>query len=258
MNSTKRTALITGATAGIGEATAKRLAANGFNLILTGRRMERLEMLGRKLKEEYDTRIITLPFDIRDKGQVSKALDSLTGCWENIDVLVNNAGLAAGFEHINEGSIDDWEQMIDTNIKGVLFITRIVSNRMIYQNGGHIINIGSIAGVQTYENGAVYCATKHAMHALSQGMRIDLLSHNIKVSEIRPGMVNTEFSSVRFHGDDNRAENVYRGVTPLTGDDIASIIEWLVNLPPHMNVNDIEVMPTQQANSFYVNRKNEL
>lgn len=250
-----RVALITGATSGIGKATALRLAKNDINLILTGRRRDRLQALKAEIENEYGVEVVTLAFDIRDKEAVATAVDSLPEEWKAIDILVNNAGLAAGFEHINEGVIDDWEAMIDTNVKGVLYITRIVSNLMIPRGHGHIINLGSIAGVMTYENGAVYCASKHAMHALSQGMRIDLLSHNIKVSEIRPGMVNTEFSTVRFHGDTEKADKVYTGVRPLVGDDIASIIEWLVQMPVHMNINEIEVMPTPQANSFYTYRK---
>ena len=250
-----KTALITGATSGIGQATAVRLARMGYRLILTGRRKERLEALKIELERDCKAEILPLHFDVRDQAAVALALESVPEAWLQVDVLVNNAGLAAGLEPVNEGSLSDWEAMIDTNIKGVLYVTRIISNRMIARKSGHIINIGSIAGTQAYANGAVYCASKHGMHALSQGMRIDLLPYNIKVSEIRPGMVNTEFSTVRFHGDQQRADNVYKGVEPLVGDDIAAIIEWLVSLPPHMNINDIEVMPTQQANAYYTYRK---
>ena len=249
-----KTAIITGATSGIGRATAIRLARLGYRLILTGRRQERLETLKTQLEQKYGAEILILCFDIRNQPAVASAMESLPEAWRAVDLLVNNAGLAAGLEPINEGSLDDWEAMIDTNVKGVLYITRIVSNGMIARRSGHIVNIGSIAGTQAYANGAAYCASKHALHALSQGMRIDLLPYNIKVSEIRPGMVNTEFGTVRFHGDRQRADNVYKGVDPLTGDDIASIIEWLVGQPPHMNVNDIEVMPTQQANAYYTYR----
>lgn len=246
-----KTALITGATSGIGEATARRLGALGYRLIITGRRSHRLEQVKRSIEAESAVEVLALTFDVRERGAVERALGGLPEAWKDIDVLVNNAGLAAGLEHINEGDPDDWDRMIDTNVKGLLYVTRQVAPLMVARHTGHIINIGSIAGRETYENGAVYCASKHAVNALSQGMRIDLLKHGIKVSQIRPGMVNTEFSTVRFHGDQARADAVYTGVTPLTGDDIARVIEWLVSLPPHMNINDIEVMPSRQADAFY-------
>lgn len=190
-------------------------------------------------------------FDIRDVEQVNQSLERI----ERVDVLVNNAGLASGLEHISDGDYADWDAMIDTNIKGVLYTTRCVSRKMIAAGSGHIINIGSIAGVQVYENGAVYCASKHALHALSQGMRIDMLRHNIRVTEVRPGMVETEFSTVRFHGDTTRAANVYQGVDPLTATDIARTIAWVVAQPPHVNINEIEIMPTQQASAYYTHRR---
>lgn len=246
-----KTALITGATSGIGEATARRLGALGYRLIITGRRSHRLEQVKRSIEAESAVEVLALTFDVRERGAVERALGGLPEAWKDIDVLVNNAGLAAGLEHIDEGDPDDWDRMIDTNVKGLLYVTRLVAPLMVARHTGHIINIGSIAGRETYENGAVYCASKHAVNALSQGMRIDLLKHGIKVSQIRPGMVNTEFSTVRFHGDQARADAVYTGVTPLTGDDIARVIEWLVSLPPHMNINDIEVMPSRQADAFY-------
>ena len=246
-----KTAMITGATSGIGEATARRLGALGYRLIITGRRSHRLEQVKRSIEAEYAVEVLALNFDVRERDAVERTLGSLSKEWTNIDVLVNNAGLAAGLEHIDEGDPDDWDRMIDTNVKGLLYVTRQVAPLMVARRTGHIINIGSIAGRETYENGAVYCASKHAVNALSQGMRIDLLKHGIKVSQIRPGMVNTEFSTVRFHGDRERADAVYTGVTPLTGDDIARVIEWLVSLPPHMNINDIEVMPSRQADAFY-------
>lgn len=243
-----KTAIITGATSGIGKATALRFAKLGINLILTGRRAERLDQLKKELEASFPmVRVKTLCFDIRDRHQVEMQDFMLFG---SVDYLVNNAGLAAGLEHIDQGDPRDWDAMIDTNVKGVLYITRIVSQKMVAQKSGHIINIGSIAGIQTYENGAAYCASKHAMHALSQGMRLDFLSHGIKVSQVRPGMVETEFSQVRFHGDTQRAANVYKGVTPLTGDDIASVIEWIITQPEHVNINDIEVMPSAQANAY--------
>lgn len=250
-----KTALITGATSGIGEATALRLAALGYRLILTGRRSHRLETVKRKIAADYGIEVLPLTFDIRERAAVEAAIAGLPEAWRQIDILVNNAGLAAGLEHIDQGDPDDWDRMIDTNVKGVLYITRQVAPLMIASgHGGHIVNIGSIAGRETYENGAVYCASKHAVNALSQGMRIDFLSHGIKVSQVRPGMVNTEFSTVRFHGDRERADAVYNGVTPLTGDDIARVIEWIVTLPPHININDIEVMPDRQADAFYTYR----
>ena len=251
-----RTALITGATSGIGEATARRFGALGYRLILTGRRSHRLEAIKRAIETEHKTEILALSFDIRERAAVERTIAGLPDTWKQIDILVNNAGLAAGLEHIDEGDPDDWERMIDTNVKGLLYITRQVAPLMIASGGGHIVNIGSIAGRQTYENGAVYCASKHAVNALSQGMRIDLLKHGIKVSQIRPGMVDTEFSTVRFHGDKARADAVYKDITPLTGDDIARVVEWIATLPPHININDIEVMPDRQADAFYTWRSN--
>lgn len=251
----KKTALITGATSGIGAATARELAAAGYNLVLTGRRTDRLQQLSDALEEQFSVKVHPLGFDIRDRRQTESAVEALPESFRQIDLLVNNAGLAAGLEHIDQGDTNDWEQMIDTNIKGLLYITRIVAQGMIERGqGGHIINIGSIAGRQVYENGAVYAATKFAVHALSEGMRIDFLSHGIKVSEVRPGMVETEFSLVRFHGDQQQADGVYKNVTPLTAEDIARVIAWIADLPAHVNINDIEVTPTQQANAFYTHR----
>ena len=246
----KKQALITGATSGIGRATALRLAKEGYAVIATGRRADRLATLRAEI-EAAGGRCTTLAFDVRSEEEVRRNLSPL----ENIDLLVNNAGLAAGLEHIDRGSTADWNAMIDTNVKGLLYVSQIVARKMIAAGGGHIVNIGSIAGTEPYENGAVYCATKHAVHAISQSMRADLLSHGIKVSEVRPGMVETEFSVVRFHGDRTAADNVYRGVEPLTGDDIAEAIAWIAQLPAHMNVNEIVLMPSQQACQYYVHRK---
>lgn len=246
----KKQALITGATSGIGEATARRLAADGWAVIATGRRKERLDTLRQEIESDGG-QCRTLAFDLRDEKACHEALDDL----ERVDLLVNNAGLAAGFEHLDQGSTTDWNAMIDTNIKGLLYVTQIISRKMIAAGGGHIINVGSIAGTEPYENGAVYCATKHAVHALSQAMRADFLADGIKVSEIRPGMVETEFSIVRFHGDRAAADNVYRGIEPLTGNDIAEAIGWIAQLPAHMNVNEIVLMPSQQACQYYVHRK---
>lgn len=251
----RKTALITGASSGIGEATARLLAEEGYNLILTARRSANIRELKRELKEEFEgIEIVSLSFDIRDRQQCEAAIENLPQKFRNIDLLINNAGLAAGFKHIDQGDTNDWDSMIDTNIKGLLYVTRIVSNIMIAQGGGHIINIGSIAGTQPYENGAVYCASKHAVHALSQGMRIDLLSKGVKVTEIRPGMVETEFSLVRFKGDKDRADSVYQGLEPLMAEDIAETILWAVMQPQHVNINEIEVMPTAQANAYYTHR----
>ena len=254
----EKTALVTGASSGIGTATARALARLGYDLVITGRRTDRLQKLNDELEREYGVKVHVLGFDIRDRFQTEGALSSLPDRFREVDLLVNNAGLASGFEHLDEGDPHDWERMIDTNVKGLLYVTRVVSGWMIRRGkGGHIVNLGSIAGTQAYENGAVYCASKHAVHALSQGMRMDFLSHGIKVTEIRPGMVDTEFSTVRFHGDKKRAAEVYRGVEPLTGDDIAGIVAWVVSLPPHVNINDIEVMPSQQANAYMTFRKQE-
>lgn len=251
----RRTALVTGATSGIGRAAAHRFAADGWDVIVTGRRAERLKMLKKELHEEYGVHVLTLAFDVRDPHQVEAVLGTLPSRWRRIDVLVNNAGLAAGLDHIDRGDLGDWERMIDTNVKGLLYVTRIVSPLMVERGEGHIVNIGSIAGRQVYENGAVYCGTKHAVNAISQGMRADLVSHGIRVTEIRPGMVETEFSEVRFHGDSERAAKVYEGVEPLTAEDIAEAIMWAVNLPPHVNIDEIALTPQQQANAFLTYRK---
>ena len=246
----KKQALITGATSGIGRATALRLAAEGYDITATGRRAERLETLRREIEAAGGR--TALVFDVRSEAEVRKFLSPL----ERVDLLINNAGLAAGLEHIDQGDTADWDAMIDTNVKGLLYVTRVVTPKMVAAGDGHVFNIGSIAGTEAYENGAVYCASKHAVHAISQSMRADLLSSGIKVTEIRPGMVETEFSEVRFHGDKERADRVYDGVTPLTGDDIAEAIAWAAQLPAHMNVNEMVLMPSQQAGAYYTYRKN--
>lgn len=252
MTPEKKVVLITGATSGIGEATARAFAEEGYKLIITGRRSERLAALKAELKEQFGAEVYLASFDVRDKAMCDAALEALPEAFADIDILVNNAGLAAGLEHINQGDVSDWNAMIDTNVKGLLYITRAVSNRMIARGkGGHIINLGSTAGTQVYENGNVYCATKHAVHALSHSMRIDLLRHRIRVTEIRPGMVETEFSVVRFHGDKERADGVYRGLKPLTGDDVAEAIVWAAMQPDHVNISEIVLTPTAQADSYY-------
>jgi 3-hydroxy acid dehydrogenase/malonic semialdehyde reductase len=251
----KRTALITGATSGIGKATAILLARNDFNVIITGRRKNMLGEVKKIIESESSAEVLPVCFDIRKYDEVMTALESIPDKWKNVDVLINNAGLAAGLDYIHEGSITDWEQMIDTNIKGLLYISKKVSGWMINNRAGHIINIGSIAGKEVYEKGNVYCATKFAVDALSRGMRIDLVSHQIKVTCINPGMVNTEFSVVRFKGDRERADKVYEGVTPLYAEDIAEAILFAISRPPHVNINEMLIMPTAQAAATIVSRE---
>lgn len=246
-------ALITGATSGIGRATALKMAGNQYDVIITGRREDRLAELRNDIQKSYDARVHILTFDIRDRDAVEQAIDSLPDEWKNIRVLVNNAGLAAGLDHLQDGAIDDWERMIDTNVKGLLYITRKVAPMMIEKEDGHIINIGSMAGKEVYEKGNVYCATKHSVEALTKAMRIDMLKDNIKVTSISPGLVETEFSLVRFKGDKEKADKTYKGYTPLTGDDIADVVVFTVNMPAHVNLNNIEITPRAQANSFYKN-----
>lgn len=246
---------ITGATSGIGKSTAEIFAKNGHNLIITGRREDRLKELKSRFETNHKISVTTLCFDIRDVKAVEQAVDSLSAGNKKIDILVNNAGLAAGLSSLQEGNLSHWERMIDTNIKGLLYATRFISNLMIANGKGHIINIGSIAGKEVYANGNVYCATKHAVDALNKGMRIDLLPHNIKVTAINPGMVETEFSIVRFDGDEDRAKKVYMGLQPLSPDDIAETIFWVANRPAHVNINDLVIMPTAQATATNVNRK---
>lgn len=247
----KRIALITGATSGIGRATALKLAQHNFDIIINGRRIELLQELEKEIKEQSDAKVYILHFDVRDNDQVVKSINNLPKEWKNIDVLVNNAGLAVGLDHIYQGTIDDWERMIDTNIKGLLYVTRKVSPIMVERKQGHIINIGSIAGKEVYENGNVYCGTKHAVDAISRGMRIDMLKHKIKVTAIHPGMVETEFSLVRFKGDKERADKVYQGFEPLVGEDIADAILYVLTRPEHVCINDMIVMATAQATATY-------
>ena len=244
--------LVTGATSGIGEATARAFAEKGYRLVITGRRGERLEALKAELEAQFGAEVLALVFDVRSEEECNNAIANLPEEFSQIDILVNNAGLASGLEHLNEGSSEDWNAMIDTNVKGLLYITRAVSNRMIERGkGGHIVNLGSTAGTQVYEKGNVYCATKHAVHAISHGMRIDLLRHRIRVTEIRPGMVETEFSVVRFHGDKQRADGVYKGLQPLVGKDVAEAIVWATSQPSHVNISEIVLTPTAQADSYY-------
>ena len=242
--------MITGATSGIGRATARVLASDGHHLILTGRRRERLDALRDELTRDYPNgHFLTLAFDVRSREAVDEAITNLPTEWQTIGTLINNAGLAVGLEPLHEGNPDDWERMIDTNIKGLLYVTRAVAPGMAARRAGHIVNLGSIAGREVYPGGAVYCATKHAVRALSQGMRQDLLPYGIRVSLICPGAVETEFSIVRFKGDNQRAASVYDGYTPLTADDIARTIRFALNAPAHVDLQDILVMPTAQADS---------
>jgi len=252
----RKIALITGATAGIGAATAEILAENGYHLIITGRRKELLDKLKNELTVKFKSDVLVLSFDIRDRGQTEAAIDSLPKSWENIDALINNAGLAAGLAPIQEGSVDDWDQMIDTNVKGLLYITRKIAPMMVKRGSGHIVNISSIAAKETYENGNVYCATKHAVDALTKGMRIDLVKHNVRVTSISPGMVETEFSIVRFKGDKARADKVYEGLIPLSANDVAEAVWFALSRPAHVNINDMLIMPTAQASITNVVRKN--
>lgn len=247
-------ALITGATSGIGEATAIEFAKHNYNLIITGRRAGRLIELAKNITQEYDVQVKTLVFDVRIKTSVDEAMDSLEAGWKKIDVLVNNAGLASGLDPIQNGDVADWEKMIDTNVKGLLYVSKSVIPLMIANKKGHIVNISSIAGKEAYANGNVYCATKHAVEALTKSMRIDLLKEGIKVSSVSPGMVDTEFSQVRFHGDTKRAEEVYKGFEPLHAEDIAETIWFIVSRPAHVNINDVLIMPTVQASAVYVNK----
>ena len=248
-------AMITGATSGIGLGTAKALASEGFNLILTGRRNERLENIKKEIEEKYKVKVLILCFDVRNQSEVEKAVSSLSAEWKNIDVLVNNAGLAVGLEPIQEGLLEDWERMIDTNVKGLLYVIRAVSPMMCSRKSGHIVNICSTAGKEVYPNGNVYCATKHAVDALSKAMRQDMLPYGIKVTNICPGAVETEFSLVRFKNDEARAAKTYEGMTPLNGDDIANLIRFAVTLPAHVCINDLVVTPTAQANATNIIRK---
>ncbi|WP_231463226.1 MULTISPECIES: SDR family NAD(P)-dependent oxidoreductase [unclassified Pedobacter] len=248
-------ALITGATSGIGEASAHIFAQNGYNLILVARREERLKKIAHHLEDKYAITVQQIVADVRDKNNITTLFEALPADWKNVDVLINNAGLSQGLEPIDKGNTDDWDTMMDTNVKGLLYVTRVVSNWMIPNQSGHIVNIGSIAGLEVYPNGNVYCASKHAVDALTKAMRIDLLPHKIKVTSINPGAVETEFSVVRFKGDADRAKKVYENFEPLIADDIADAIWYAVSRPKHVNINDMLVMPTAQATGTIINRQ---
>lgn len=250
----KPTAFITGATSGIGRATAVSLGKHGYRIIATGRRQERLDELKQELEKE--TEVHLLNFDVRAQPAVEKAILSLPESWQQIDLLVNNAGNAHGLSSIEDGSLEDWEAMIDINVKGLLYVSKAIIPQMVERKSGHIINIGSIAGKEVYPNGNVYCASKHAVDAINNGMRIDLNKYGIKVSQIAPGLVETEFSLVRFKGDEERASGVYEGYRALQPEDLAELILFIATRPKHVNLADVLVLPTDQASSTIVNKKN--
>ena len=249
-----KTVLITGATSGIGLGCARKFAENGDRLILTGRNAEKLEAIKGEL-EEKGSQVLTLVFDVRDRAAATEAIESLPEQWRDIDVLVNNAGLALGLEPEYEGDYEDWETMIDTNIKGLLIMTRLVVPRMVARNSGHVINIGSVAGDAAYAGGNVYCATKSAVKALTDGLRIDVANTAVRVTNLKPGLVETNFSNVRFHGDHERADKVYQGIKPLTGDDIADVAVFAANAPEHVQVAEVLVLATHQASGSVIVRK---
>jgi NADP-dependent 3-hydroxy acid dehydrogenase YdfG len=246
---------ITGATAGFGKACAEKFAAGGYDLILTGRRQERLEDLRQTLENTYGIQVLSLAFDIRDFNACEKAVSSLSGHWKNISILLNNAGLAMEMAPIDEGEISDWETMIDTNIKGLLYISRLIIPLLKEKGHGHVINIGSTSAKDVYPGGGVYCATKHAVGALSEAMRIDLLPYGIKVTAIHPGAAETEFSLVRFKGDEKKAKDVYNGYTPLHAEDIAAVVYFCATQPPHVCINDLVVTATAQANALFFHKQ---
>lgn len=246
---------ITGASSGFGKACAEKFAANGYKLILNARRADRLKDLSEELKARYSSNIITSVFDVRDQLAVQHAVNALPEEWKAIDVLVNNAGLALGRDYFEEADLEDWNIMVDTNIKGFMYVAKAISKLMAARSQGHIINMGSVAGKLVYEKGNVYCATKHAVDALSQAMRIDLLRHNIKVTAIHPGAAETEFSIVRFKGDEQNAKSVYSGIKALTAEDVADVIYYTTTLPAHVCINDLVLTCTQQADGIYIYRK---
>jgi NADP-dependent 3-hydroxy acid dehydrogenase YdfG len=249
----RKTIFITGATSGIGKAVARKFAENGHSLVITGRRKILLEELAKELITTFNVEVLPLCFDVRILKEAEEAIANLPEKWGKPDVLVNNAGLAVGLNPIHEAVVDDWERMLDTNVKGLLYMTRLISPLMVARNQGHIINIGSVAGKEVYPMGSVYCGSKFAVDAITKGTRIDLVSHNIKVTQVAPGAVNTEFSLVRFKGDKTRADNVYNGFQPLTAGDVAEAVYYVTTLPAHVNINDLVLMPTAQASAvnFY-------
>ena len=247
--------LITGASSGIGTACARIFAGAGAKLILAARRLERLQQLADTLIKEFGIEIHLLQLDVRDRNAVEEAISTLPPAWSDIDILINNAGLSRGLDKLHEGSFQDWEDMIDTNVKGLLYLSRYIVPGMVSRDHGHVVNLGSIAGHQTYPGGNVYCATKAAVRAISEGLKQDLLGTRVRVTSVDPGMVETEFSNVRFHGDAERANKVYQGVKPLTADDVADVIFFCVTRSPHVNINEVVLMPVDQASATLVNRR---
>jgi len=245
---------ITGATSGFGKACALKFAAHGYDLILNGRRKDRLDDLQTSIQNKFNIAVCTMAFDVQSQEEVFSAINSISGEWQNIDVLINNAGLALGRDYFEEANLDDWNTMLDTNVKGLVYTTKALLPFMIKRKQGQIINIGSVAGKEVYEKGNMYCASKFAVDALSQSMRIDLLRHNIKVTSIHPGAAETEFGMVRFKGDEKTARSVYDGLTPLSAEDIADVIYYCTTLPPHVCINDLVITCTQQAGTHYFHR----
>jgi 3-hydroxy acid dehydrogenase / malonic semialdehyde reductase len=250
----RKIVFITGATAGFGEAAAYKFAANGYDLILNGRRTDRLQLLADALEKKYNVAVLQLPFDVQNQKAVFESIQNMPADWKAIDVLINNAGLALGRDYFEEGDVSDWNTMIDTNVKGFLYVAKAVAQLMVARKQGHIINMGSVAGKEVYEKGNVYCASKFAVNAISEGMRIDMLRHNIKVTSINPGAAETEFSLVRFKGDEGTAKKIYDGLKPLTAEDVADVIYYCATLPPHVCINDLTITCIQQANGIFFNR----
>ncbi|HEX8830334.1 MAG TPA: SDR family oxidoreductase [Longimicrobium sp.] len=255
MNRAFKTVLITGASAGIGAACARAFAREGARLVLAARRTDRLQALAEELRAEHGTECHLVALDVRDARAVAETLGGLPAEWAEVDVLVNNAGLGRGLEKVQEGTTEDWDVMIDTNVKGLLYATRALTPGMVSRGRGHVVNIGSVAGHEVYPGGAVYCATKHAVGAITRGLRMDLLGTGVRVSTVDPGMVETEFSIVRFKGDEERARRVYANMDPLTPDDIADAVLWCATRPPHVNIDEIILKPTDQASATLVHRR---
>ncbi len=249
------TAFITGATSGFGKSFAEKFASHGYDLVITGRRKERLDSLKSELEMRFNTAIIPLAFDVRNRDEVFDAVDKIPDEWQTVDILINNAGLALGREYFDEADLDDWDTMIDTNLKGLLYMTRALLPLLLKSSHPHIFNIGSVAAHEVYEKGNIYCASKAAVDAASQAMRIDMLRHGIRVTAIHPGAAETEFSLVRFKGDQEKAKKVYEGIIPLTGDDIADVVYYCSTLPSHVCINDLTITCLRQANSYYFNRE---
>lgn len=251
----KKIVFITGASSGIGEGCARKFAGNGYKVIINGRNIEKLTAVRNALETEYNAEVYMLPFDVRDRQAAVSAIESLPEDWKNIDILINNAGLVIGLDKEHEGNLDEWDIMIDTNIRALIAMTRIIVPGMVERGRGHVINIGSIAGDYAYPGGSVYCACKAAVKALSDGLRIDLVDTPVRVTNIKPGLVETNFSVIRFRGDKDKADNVYKGIKPLNGDDVAEVVYFAASVPEHIQVAEVLVMPTNQATGTIVYRK---